>query len=258
MSTWYIQPTEDDIEHSFHKYIDKIRTASGKWRYIYDRAKKGVSKAIGLDKRKKLEKAAKNYYVAEGTKKYLQDKRDELNRSTYLPKAVKIQSSDSITATIAANNENLQRYKNKFEKAKEAYKKTLAGSIENVIVEGKNAFNKIVSLFKKTPKATVTNNTKGIKYQYSPNYKKTPKTTTTNKSTTKGTYYNPGSTTKSKSTTTSTTKSTNTTSTSKRKPNVIKTTNTDSRDRNYNKQGNLTAYGQLSGSGWKKKKLKKK
>ena len=235
MSTWMIVPSDYDLEHGFHKYIDKVMGPNGKWRYIYEKVKTGVSKAIGLDKRKKLEKAARNYYVAEGTKKYLQDKRDELNRSKYLPKAVKIQSSDSITATIAANNENLQKHKNKFEKAKEAYKKTLAGSIENVIVEGKNAFNKIVSLFKKTPK-----------------------TTTTNKSTNKGTYYNPGSTTKSKSTTTSTTKSTNTTSTSKRKPNVIKTTNTDSRDRTYNKQGNLTAYGQLSGSGWKKKKLKKK
>lgn len=38
MSDWMIIPSDEDIEHGrFHKYIDKIRTASGKWRYIYER-----------------------------------------------------------------------------------------------------------------------------------------------------------------------------------------------------------------------------
>lgn len=39
MSDWMIIPSDEDIEHGrFHKYIDKIRTASGKWRYIYERS----------------------------------------------------------------------------------------------------------------------------------------------------------------------------------------------------------------------------
>lgn len=30
-----ILPSDEDIEHRYHKYIDKVRTATGKWRYIY-------------------------------------------------------------------------------------------------------------------------------------------------------------------------------------------------------------------------------
>ena len=36
---------ESELEHSGFKYIDKIKTASGKWRYIYADAKNAASKA---------------------------------------------------------------------------------------------------------------------------------------------------------------------------------------------------------------------
>lgn len=37
MNTWVIISSDSDMVHSlgFHKYIDKIRTKTGKWRYIY-------------------------------------------------------------------------------------------------------------------------------------------------------------------------------------------------------------------------------
>ena len=31
-----ILPTDRDIVHRYHKYKDKVRTSSGRWRYIYD------------------------------------------------------------------------------------------------------------------------------------------------------------------------------------------------------------------------------
>lgn len=34
---YMILPTDQDIQHRYHKYIDRIRTAAGKWRYIYKR-----------------------------------------------------------------------------------------------------------------------------------------------------------------------------------------------------------------------------
>lgn len=34
---YMILPTDNDIQHRYHKYIDRIRTAAGKWRYIYKR-----------------------------------------------------------------------------------------------------------------------------------------------------------------------------------------------------------------------------
>lgn len=35
---YMILPTDNDIQHRYHKYIDRIRTAAGKWRYIYERS----------------------------------------------------------------------------------------------------------------------------------------------------------------------------------------------------------------------------
>lgn len=61
MSTWMIVPSNDDMMHklNFHKYIEKVKTKSGKWRYIYNRAKKKVKEAVGLQQREKLVNAEK-------------------------------------------------------------------------------------------------------------------------------------------------------------------------------------------------------
>ena len=50
----------ESLEHGFgeraHKYIDKVRTKSGKWRYIY---KKKMAEALDKDHEKKLPKGYK-------------------------------------------------------------------------------------------------------------------------------------------------------------------------------------------------------
>lgn len=57
---YVISPTDSDIQHAGgHKYIDKVQTKSGKWRYIYNMAQKKTAR--GLQKAKyaiRNEKAA--------------------------------------------------------------------------------------------------------------------------------------------------------------------------------------------------------
>lgn len=57
---YVISPTDSDILHAGgHKYIDKVKTKSGKWRYIYNMAQKKTAR--GLQKAKyaiRNEKAA--------------------------------------------------------------------------------------------------------------------------------------------------------------------------------------------------------
>lgn len=119
MSTWVIMPSDDDIEHSFHKYIDKIRTASGKWRYIYYKSKKNVRNAIGLNQKKKLE-------IAEGG----------------LQKAAnKLKKSDS--KNVQKDYDAAKQYKEKYDKRKEEFNDTLLGKIDSVKDKGLKIFDNI-------------------------------------------------------------------------------------------------------------------
>lgn len=157
MSTWMIVPSDDDLEHGFHKYIDKVMGPNGKWRYIYKKAKNKVEKAVGLDKRRNMIKAAKGYAIAEGRKQYLYGERNKLKRDNIAVGASitneEVQRlKDAYSIAIGKNYEIIVKQKNRFEKAKDAYKKTLLGSIENVFNEGKKAFNNFLNLFK--PKDT--------------------------------------------------------------------------------------------------------
>mgnify|MGYP003300900078 CR=1 FL=1 len=119
MSTWAIIPSDDDIEHSFHKYIDKIRTASGKWRYIYYKTKKNARNAVGLNQKKKLE-------IAEsGLKKAI----NKLEKSDY--------------NNVQKDYDAAVQYREKYDKRKEEFNNTLLGKISSVKDEGLKIFDSL-------------------------------------------------------------------------------------------------------------------
>lgn len=117
MSTWVIMPSDDDIEHGFHKYIDKIRTASGKWRYIYYKTKKNARNAVGLNQKKKLE-------IAEGGLKKSVDK---------------LEKSDN--SNVQKNYDAAKQHKEKYDKRKEEFNNTLLGKIDSVKNKGLKIFD---------------------------------------------------------------------------------------------------------------------
>lgn len=62
MSNWAIIPSDSDIMHRSHKYIEKVRTTKGGWRYIYKRPKyesRNKKKNLGINELKNLKKLEK-------------------------------------------------------------------------------------------------------------------------------------------------------------------------------------------------------
>ena len=71
MSDWMIIPSDEDIEHGFYKYIDKVRTATGKWRYIYER-NNNLRRKVKFNKAMR-ERMKQSYINKENKVKSIQD-----------------------------------------------------------------------------------------------------------------------------------------------------------------------------------------
>ena len=159
MSNWYIVPSEEDLLHGLgHKYLDKVRTKSGKWRYIYYKTKHNIKKIIGSDQKRDLEAAKRATSRAvtstKGSEYYLNKARDDGDKEW--EKEVMNQRSKEMDEVIKA-----KRYQRT---AQERYNKTLLGKLDSTISSikdtGKKAFDSIMSLFNDTKKDKVTNRTK--------------------------------------------------------------------------------------------------
>lgn len=85
---YYILATNQDIVHRSHKYIERVKTSSGKWRYIYKKSpysgksKKGSLKSY-LKSYSDYRKTVSNLKKAEENKKQVL-KQNELNRKNRL------------------------------------------------------------------------------------------------------------------------------------------------------------------------------
>lgn len=198
MSTWVIIPSDDDIEHSFHKYIDKIRTASGKWRYIYYKAKKKANRFIGTEQKNKLDRANIDYEGAKENQKGARKATHKFIENELKYKRFGIGMDDHEKEKLESSREwhkedmnaadrIVEKTKRKQEAAQEAYDKTLLGKIDQVKDAGLKAWDSFTSLFKKetSNSRTVTNNNKGTAYTPSYSTKKSPTTLT------RGTAYSP-------------------------------------------------------------------
>lgn len=171
MSTWYIVPSEEDLQHgAFHKYVDKVMGPNGKWRYIYDNAKhavtrgvnsayhnvyrrmqqakaaygktkRNVEKSLGIDKHRSYKRAKKGLELA----KQSGDKNRISKQSNRTAKAYRDESYKNSLAGKTTHTVNSAKIK-----ANLAYAKT----IDNVKDKGLNAYNKakksVASAYKKS------------------------------------------------------------------------------------------------------------
>lgn len=146
---------ETELEHSGFKYIDKIKTASGKWRYIYADAKNAASKAT---------KAVGNYVDKNIT--------GESAKNKIFENSFKKEANE-INYTNAAKNKDTKRMQESAAKGKKAakelkkaeteYNKSLSGKLNNINAE--SIKNKIPL----TQKTTYTNGSTGKSVSYTRN-----------------------------------------------------------------------------------------
>lgn len=141
MSTWYIFPSEEDLQHAaFHKYIDRV-WKNGKWQYIYNKAKhkatvgiksayssaqrrmamvkRSAEKAIGVDKKRSLDRAKAGYQNSLGT-------------------------------------DRASKQRSRVANARADYDQTLLGKAESMKNRGLNVFNKLKSGIGPTKTKTTT------------------------------------------------------------------------------------------------------
>lgn len=149
---YLIRPTNQDIVHRSHKYIEKVKTTSGKWRYIYK--KSGYDNNIygaGVSARSKYSKQAK---ATKKAQKNLQSvlKKNEQHRQERL-------NSDSSNRNQAfVNKIKEQRDAKNYNEAKtavkesqvlenrlwEKYSTTPIGKAENSLKRGLEYMSKII------------------------------------------------------------------------------------------------------------------
>ena len=178
-----IVPSEEDIEHKYHKYIDKVRGKNGKWRYIYSKAKS----VVGITQKKNLEQANKDLRSAKNNKNLhrgiLLDIRSDNWDKTENGKVMEEKWMESNSAAVS----KLQEAKRNQKSAQDEFNKTLLGKIDQVKSAGLKMWD---SLFKDSkPVETVTNRGITTKYpsgnsitdkyenksQYNPDYRKKKK-----------------------------------------------------------------------------------
>lgn len=206
---YIIAPTEDYVlAHSgMHKYIDKIKTAAGKWRYIYSEAANKVKKGVSnierkLRKKKTTNKGNPNNQYSPNLKTVSYDHMiaspDYSNKRTGM---------HSISKGLAESDSRNPWHGSPTSTNSWPIDRGIVERVTNRTVGGTDYYTRQDNGRQYTPsyntkKKTVTNTTKGST-SYSPSYK-TKKTVTNN---TKGsTSYSP--TAKTKKTVTNNTKGT--------------------------------------------------
>lgn len=119
MSTWAIFPSEEDIIHKSHKYLERKRGKNGKWQYIYKRAKNKVKKAVGLEQKEKLELSGKGL-------------QNNINR-------LKNANINNVQSLYEATKDAKDIFLNN----KSEFENTFLGKINNVKEKGLQAFDKL-------------------------------------------------------------------------------------------------------------------
>lgn len=133
MSNWAIIPSDSDIMHRSHKYIEKVRTSKGGWRYIYKQPKykTNAKNKFGFEERKKMKEAEKATDAAN-------EKKQEFLKSNELARQLREKTGNQ------DNKEALDRSKQRHDeinksvrdaeiaenRAFEAYRSTPLGKIE--------------------------------------------------------------------------------------------------------------------------------
>ena len=106
--------TNKDICHSLHgnhKYIEKVRTSSGKWRYIYTKPKNYYNRdKLGFRTRKEYKEAAQNTTNLENIVKDAR-KNAEYNRQD------RLRNGENEHNSYAGDRYNIDSYKGKLAEA---------------------------------------------------------------------------------------------------------------------------------------------
>ena len=142
---YIIAPTADYLSHGgMHKYIDRVKTASGKWRYIYSRAaektKKKIKDVSGVTAKENLSKAVNKY-----NKTY--DTTEKANIDEKTKRSARLKRLDAV------------------HKAESKYKNTALGKMEEYKKQGTQFANDVLSPYLNDAKKKVITKTGELSYK---------------------------------------------------------------------------------------------
>lgn len=133
MSNWAIIPSDSDIMHRSHKYIEKVRTTKGGWRYIYKRNRnmKKSNKGFGAKELKRYKETKKNY--EEEQKKHQQFLENNEKNRQLREKTGNQDNPEALQRSKEAYDKStslLEGAKRVMQNAEAAYRNTLLGKLE--------------------------------------------------------------------------------------------------------------------------------
>lgn len=152
MSTWVIIPSDDDVMHKSHKYIEKVRTTKGGWRYIYKKPKyKTNSKnSFGLEERKKMKEAEKATEEAKNThaNNVAANEVARKNRmNSNLTEEQKKKASENAVNRINESRQNVKKAEFDENRAFENYRTTKLGKLESSAKAGIQIIGDFIKTF---------------------------------------------------------------------------------------------------------------
>ena len=146
MNTWVIVPSDSDIIHGRFKYIEKVRTTKGGWRYIYKRPKykTNAKNSFGVEERKKWKQKQDETKAA-------QEKHSETLRQNEVARKHRLmtgteQDKSVSTTRVNESRQNVRNAELAEDRAEQNYRTTTLGKMEY----SAKAAGEIISDFLKT------------------------------------------------------------------------------------------------------------
>ena len=113
MSNWAIMPSDSDIIHRQHKYIDKKMGKNGKWIYYYTTKPSSIKARVGVYAKERMQEKARRY--------------DNTSKN-----ATQDEVKDDHTRMVRESQQRAQKKAGEnFKIAKEDYDQTIVGKYEN-------------------------------------------------------------------------------------------------------------------------------
>ena len=152
MSNWAIIPSDSDVMHRSHKYIEKVRTTKGGWRYIYKKPKykSNAKNSLGIKERSEWKSKESNSQNAseEYKKKLAANEVARQNRmESDLTDEQKRQAAANALNRLNQAKQGVKNAEIDAKRAEEAYRATTLGKLEYSAKAGAEIISDFIKTF---------------------------------------------------------------------------------------------------------------